>query len=359
MPLEPLDYLKSLESHGFSCYIVGGYVRDRELGIDSTDIDIATSARPEDITRIFNVSTTDNLGCVNIVNEKYNIDITTYRRESSYENRHPQTIEYIEDIDEDLRRRDFTMNAICLKSDGTIYDPLGGMKDLSERLIRVIGKIDSKFKEDPLRMLRALRMSIIYGFAIEKAALDYIIENKTMIKNLSFDRKKSEIDKILLSGQAESGLRYLEKLGLLEVLEIAPLHPYKEIPDSIGAWAQLRCDRYPFSKSEIIHMTNIRSIIETGVIDEDSIYLYGIGDNLIAAKILGIDAATVESLYENMPIHGEDDLVLDGQDIMGILGIESSPLIRKIKKDLISEVLSGNLPNSEAELSNYIKENWK
>ncbi len=356
--MEPLEYLQKIESHGFSCYIVGGYVRDYLSGISSTDVDIATSAHPKDIVSIFDLDATESLGCVSIRDSKYTIDITTYRRETSYECRHP-SIEYIESIDEDLTRRDFTMNAICLDSKGNIYDPLNGHVDLKKRLIRVIGDVETKFKEDPLRILRAMRLSIVYDFAIEKKALEFILANKELLSQISFARKKSEMDKILLAKNSERGLAYLKSSGLLEALEIEVPLSYHSTKDLLGCWAQLKCPKYPFSKLEKTRMSNIESILEKGHVDRETLYLYDIYDNLVAGEILEYDHNAILELYETMPVHRDCDLALDGSDIMSILGIKSGPIIKEIKKDLLRQVISGNLPNSDSELSNYIRKNWK
>lgn len=358
MMMEPLDYLRHLEAEGFTCYIVGGYTRNKLLGLTSTDIDIATSARPEDIAKIFKTSNKDNLGSINIKDANWNIDITTYRKEASYLDRHPRVVEYIENIDEDLQRRDFTMNAICLRSDGSIYDPLDGAKDLADGVIRVIGDVDTKFRDDPLRMLRALRMSIIYDFTIEKEALEYIISHKNMIKNLSYERKRLEMDKILSSGKAAEGLNYLASIDILDSLDIK-VKDYHKVGDILGSWAQLEYRGYTFSKQEERHLINIRNLLDRSSIGADELYTYGLYDCTVAAEILGIPKERIQSIYKSMPIHEGKELVLNGNEIMNISGQRSGTLIKEIKKDLIRQVLSGNLPNNESELSNYILKNWK
>lgn len=357
--MKPIEYLQKIESHGFTAYIVGGYVRDKMLGIASTDIDIATSARPKDIATIFSVISNDNLGSVKISSNNYEVDITTYRKDTSYTNRHP-VVEYIDDITEDLKRRDFTINAICLKSDDTIFDPLNGINDLKNRVIRVIGDPETKFKEDPLRMLRALRFAIIYDFTIEKSALDFIVANRNLMKEISYERKKRELDKILSSTNTKKGLLYLESLGLFETLDISFIDGYREVNDLIGSWAQLECVKYPFSKLERSRMENIRKIIVEKKITMNTLFEYDLYDNTVAAEIMGIDKNAVLSLYNEMPIHHENELAIDGHSIKKILCLESGPMIKEIKKDLIREVLSGNLTNSEKTLNDYIiSKNWK
>lgn len=357
--MEPIEYIKKIENAGFSAYIVGGYVRDKLLGIDSTDVDIASSARPKDIARIFETPLNDTLGSINITSNGLNIDITTYRKEMTYSDRHPE-IEYIDDIKEDLKRRDFTINAICMASDGSIFDPLNGREDLRNGIIRVIGDTEKKFIEDPLRMLRAVRFAIVYDMIIEKEAMSFILAHGKLLKTISYERKKKEIDKILLSEHAKKGLQCMKEWGLLECLDLSYIRDYRNVNDLIGSWAQLECSKYSFSKLEKARIDNIRSIVTIGKINMMSLFEYGIYDNIVAADILNIDKNAVYSLYDEMPIHQKSDLAIDGNTIKTILHIDSGPAIKEIKKCLIREVLSGNLPNSEHELINYIKtENWK
>ena len=131
--MEPLDYLKKIEKEGFEAYIVGGYVRDYLLGYKTTDVDITTSATPKNVCKIFGINTGEELGCVNIKSSDLNVDITTYRKESNYFKHRPKSVVYVDDLKTDLQRRDFTINTICMDSDGNILDLLGGRKDLEMR----------------------------------------------------------------------------------------------------------------------------------------------------------------------------------------------------------------------------------
>ena len=158
--------LETLESEGYQAYLVGGYVRDYLLGIASFDVDIATNALPKDIHRIFN-SSKSNYGSVNIKIDKLNVDITTYRKDLNYINRRPSTVKYINNLEEDLKRRDFTINAICMDKNGNIIDPLNGCLDLDKRLIKMIGDVDIKIQEDPLRIMRAIRFACVLDFGID------------------------------------------------------------------------------------------------------------------------------------------------------------------------------------------------
>ena len=176
--------LETLENEGYQAYLVGGYVRDYLLGVTSFDVDIATDALPKDIHRIFN-SSKNNYGSVNIKVDKLNVDITTFRKDLNYVNRRPSKVVYINNLKEDLERRDFTINAICMNKNGKIIDLLNGCKDLDRRTIKMIGSIDVKLKEDPLRIMRAIRFACILDFKIEDELYEKIKEYKNSIDVLT------------------------------------------------------------------------------------------------------------------------------------------------------------------------------
>lgn len=358
--MDALLILKKIESYGFVAFIVGGYVRDHILGITSFDVDIATDATPLEIKKIFDLSLEERFGSINFKFGDLNVDITTFRREGDYEGHNPKRIDYISTIEEDLKRRDFTINAICMNSSGSIIDPLNGIGDLRRKMIKVIGDIDYKLREDPLRMIRAFRFAIIYDFKIEKKALDFMLENADLIYEISYARLRMELDKILASKNAYKGLKVLDKLGITKKLEISFPEDYKEVSDVYGAWAQLDFSKnYPFSKEERTRIDNIRAIVKGRAIDSEVLFEFGLEDSLIAGEILGLNRKKILKMYDDMAIHDSGELAIDGYSIKSILGIADGPLIKKIKKDLLRKVLSGNLPNREDELSMYVKKNWK
>lgn len=194
--------LNKIEEHGFEAYIVGGYVRDRIMGAESEDIDITTSARPEDIKNIFSeyrvVETGINHGTITVFFDDVSIEITTFRTESSYkDNRHPDKVIYCSNLNDDLKRRDFTINALCMDKNGQITDLLGGRNDLESKVIRAIGKPEERFNEDALRILRALRFSSVLGFSIEEDTASAIHKCKNLVLNVSKERIAAELRKLI------------------------------------------------------------------------------------------------------------------------------------------------------------------
>ena len=215
-----LHALQKLEELGFQAYLVGGYVRDLILGIPSGDIDITTDATPAQVKICFSgcrlIETGIKHGTVTVLFEGQAIEITTFRLESGYsDNRHPDEIRFASTLDEDLSRRDFTVNALCLDSSCCIVDKLGGLSDLRKKLLRAIGSPEERFNEDALRILRALRFASVYGFEIDSQTSKAIHDLKDLILNVSNERVFSEMKKILLGDHVKDVL--MEYFDVFEV----------------------------------------------------------------------------------------------------------------------------------------------
>ena len=192
-----LKVLQILEENGFESYIVGGYVRDKLLGIESNDIDICTSATPKEIKDIFKSSSSSNYGSVNIMYKNTNFDITTFRHETKYLNNHiPIKLKYIKNVKKDLLRRDFTINTLCIDSQGEYLDMLNIKDDLDNKIIKTVGNPKFKLKEDALRILRAIRFATILDFSIEEKTKHYISVYAPLLSKISYERKRQELDRI-------------------------------------------------------------------------------------------------------------------------------------------------------------------
>lgn len=357
--MEPLEYLKKLEEAGFEAYIVGGYVRDFKLGITSTDIDIATSAKPDDIKNVFKMSNDCINGGIKIEDCKYHIDITTFRKERLYHNHIPRKIKYINNLKDDLKRRDFTINSICMNSKGEIVDLLNGLEDLDEKQIRVIGNIKKKFSEDPLRMLRALRFMITLGFNIENNAFLFMMKHKNLLSKISYTRRREELDKIFSSDNVVEGMEFLKAMNFISALKLDYNKTIVKTDDILGIWAQIEFDDfYPFTGIEKEKINAIRFLVKKGIITAYDIYKYGLDVALISCQILKKNSSDVKNVYNHMKIHTGEKLNIDGNEIMEITGCNERD-IKKIKEDLIYLLLSGNLSNDNDALRCYIKKYWK
>lgn len=357
------NILKKVEEHGFEAYVVGGFVRDNILRIKTNDVDIITNALLKDVAKIFPEGKSDinYYGSYKLKVGRYNIDITTYREEGNYQNRRPTEINYVNNLMADLNRRDFTINSLCMNKKGVIIDLLNGREDLNLKKLKVIGDVEKKFTEDPLRMLRAIRFATILDFKIEDKALEFIINNKALIKTLSYQRKKNELNLILISKNYQKGLKFIKEISLDEVLEIK-YDNIKKTDDLLGMWAQIEySDNYPFTNQEKNSIKIIKEIVNYGKIDTNILFKYDLYHTYIAGDILGISKVIISKLYKLMPIHDYSDIDINGKDITLILGIDPSNKIRIIVEDIKEAILNKKLRNNKKDITKYLiinKEKW-
>jgi tRNA nucleotidyltransferase (CCA-adding enzyme) len=222
--------LKTLEEEGFESYVVGGAVRDLLSGKEIKDWDFTTKAKPNEITKLFKDSFYDNdFGTVGVAEKHLGgkgegvLEITTFRTESSYsDNRRPDKVEWGESLREDLTRRDFTINSMAIElkkgDEAKIIDPFKGQIDLKNKLIRAVGKPDQRFKEDALRMMRAIRMAAQLGFTIETKTLEAIVKNAELLKKIAMERVRDEFLKIVMAEYSKDGVTLLFTSGLLDYI---------------------------------------------------------------------------------------------------------------------------------------------
>lgn len=234
LPKEIENIIYELEENGFEGYAVGGCVRDILRNTEPEDFDIASNAKPEEVGRIFKKNYSDNnFGTVTVFTcaKKKNlreVQITPYRTESDYKDqRHPGKVEFVQDIKEDLKRRDFTINALALHPRKEIIDHFGGREDLEKKLIRAVGNPEERFSEDALRMMRAVRFFSTLDFEIEEKTKKAIKENAHLLSKISSERIRDEFLKIINSKKAKEGVESLRKLGLLGVFLPELLEGYK------------------------------------------------------------------------------------------------------------------------------------
>ncbi|MCR4579761.1 MAG: HD domain-containing protein [Treponema sp.] len=217
------SFHKVFQEHGFKAYLVGGAVRDIFLGKKASDWDVTTNASPQDVISMFKfvVPTGIEHGTVTVHFMKTEIEVTTFRTESGYsDGRHPDSINYAATIEEDLARRDFTMNAIAVNlADGSIVDPYGGRQDIKKKIIRTVGNPHERFMEDGLRPIRAIRFAGRLGFSIEKSTLNELSQADVLTKtaSISIERFRDEFEKILMSEKPSAALKLLEESGILSI----------------------------------------------------------------------------------------------------------------------------------------------
>lgn len=361
-----IDVLNRIEDNGFEAYIVGGYVRDLLLGIESNDIDVCTNARVKDLLKIFGrmVISSNEYGAVKLSSDNFRFEITTYRRDLKYNgNRRALEVEYVDNLIDDINRRDFTMNTLCMSKDGRIIDLLNGKEDINNRIVRCVGKVNERLEEDPLRMLRAVRFASTLGFRIDKDLYKGLKNNKELLTQLSSDRIKEELTKILSNKNALVGLQMLKELGFLEYIGI-DYNPDRivRVEDICGMYSQLKISKpLPFSKEEKASIKAIQSILDYGIIDTNVIFNYGLYIAMVAGNIMGIDKEYIVDLDKEVPIHSMKEIKVNGEDICNILEIEPGKVISEVLDEIKDAILKGVIDNDYDIIKDYLvvnKRKW-
>jgi len=356
-----LKLLKKINDAGFKAYVVGGYVRDLYLNRRSVDVDICTNATPQELKEIFGVAmlSTVNYGSVTIIYNKIRFEITTFRKEIKYENnRLPIKIKYIDNLLDDLKRRDFTINALCMNVDGEIIDLIGATTDLDNGIIKMIGS-PKRLKEDSLRILRAIRFATILNFQLDDSLKKCIKKYGYLLTRLSYYRKQDELEKIFTSSNASYGIELLKELGLVKYLELSNIDDLVIVPSLIGIWTQLNVDDiYSFSKHDKKIMKEIRELLTLDLYDPKVLYKYGLYSCSIAAEILNVPKKLITKKYNDLVIHSKSEIEISGKDIANLLGKEPGVYLNDIIADLEIAILEKRIENSLICLKKYIVEKY-
>jgi putative nucleotidyltransferase with HDIG domain len=242
IPNEIKDVLETLEKSGFEAYLVGGCVRDLIMNREPKDWDVTTNATPEQIVDLFPKTVYENkFGTVAVFTVPAEalakegerkptdiVEITPYRLEAKYSDfRHPDEVKFSDKLEDDLKRRDFTINAIALDNKGHLVDLFEGLKDIKDKSLRTVGDPSERFKEDALRTIRAIRFAVELNFTVSHKTMEGIIENSGLIQNISAERIRDEFEKIIMSPNPMTGVVLFNKFGLLK-------HVIPELEEGIG-----------------------------------------------------------------------------------------------------------------------------
>lgn len=281
MTLRGSSILNKLVSKGYEAYFVGGCVRDSLLGYNPKDIDITTNALPEAVEALFEktIPTGKDYGTITVLEDGEAFEVTTYRLESDYDGRRPKTVAFAKTLEEDLKRRDFTINAMAMSVDGTVVDYFGGKEDLKNGILRFVGNPEERIREDKIRILRYVRFMCTYGLKnpdTGSLGADPLEELKNInISNLSVERIREEFNKILLSPFPERGIRLLDDLGLLDqfmpeltrckgFIQHHPAHRDDVFEHTLEVLKNA-CDLWPYSKrsqSEILEKGSQEDVLK-------------------------------------------------------------------------------------------------
>lgn len=375
------EILTVLNDHGYEAYFVGGFVRDFLLGIPSTDIDITTQATPEQVASLFpkTKNTGAKFGTVTVFQDHFAFEVTTFRTDGFYaDNRHPQGVRYSETLEEDLIRRDFTINALAMDRSGKVIDLCQGIPDLNAKMIRAIGNPDRRFQEDALRILRAFRFVSKLNFSLEEKTFASIEKNRDLLSKISNERIIQELKTILPNSYTNKAYEAMVSSKVSHVfpdlangIEFLAKQPKTDL-DSFQFFAlcfylskREIADFWRFSNKEkdiIQRLSDLLTVTENDSFNEYLVYAYGLDLCLKANQLIKLvrknqdEENRIRQIADSLPIHKTCDLVFKGQDILALGDIEDARIIGEIVGDLVMQVITHQLPNEYNALKDFAME---
>ncbi|WP_160721307.1 CCA tRNA nucleotidyltransferase [Bacillus sp. USDA818B3_A] len=388
--LSAIPVINQLEAAGFKAYFVGGSVRDYLLNRPITDVDIATSATPNEVKGIFSRTVDVGIehGTVLVLFQNNSYEVTTFRTESEYQDyRRPKEVAFIRNLHDDLKRRDFTMNAIAMDGNGKLIDPYLGKLAIQDKVIQTVGSADERFEEDALRIMRAVRFVSQLSFSIEEKTLEAIIKLVPLLKNIAVERLRVEFEKLLAGENANAALLILLKTHLYSYLpglrdaeaqlkSLATMS-FKGL-NKIEMWSLLLFSLNLKNKSiefflrewklpvkEIKEIQQILFFIEKRLVCEWSEYdLYLAGRKvLISTEKLYVilKESKVENplaywlnIYDRLPIKERSEMRVSGTDLMGWFHTEGGPWVRETLLKIECAIIAGEIQNDKEEIKEWL-----
>lgn len=388
---EASGLIEKLINEGFEAYLVGGCVRDHLLGRPIGDIDIATSATPEEVRSMFpnNIPVGIQHGTVIVRHHNQSYEVTTFRSEGTYlDRRHPSSVAYILSLEEDLSRRDFTINAMAMDVLGNIHDPFEGRNDLSKKIIQTVGKAEQRFLEDPLRIMRALRFSATLDFTLERKTAQACADLGKEISLIAVERLASEFIKLLRGTGASRCLNFMFEHRIADFLP--GLSQYKENAEPLfrlswegfkrdeERWATLLLllgvgDISAFLKSwkrSNALISQVEQLIESTALAKESLtpiqlYEWGMERALSSQRILNIlkgmdperGITELQIVYQALPIHSRKELAVNGNDVAKVREGEKGPWISALLAEIEAAVINKEIVNTKSAIIEWVR-NW-
>ncbi|MGG3804769.1 CCA tRNA nucleotidyltransferase [Metabacillus fastidiosus] len=391
---EAIPVIEKLKENGYEAYFVGGSVRDLLLNREIGDIDITTSAKPDEIQEMFpkTVDVGAEHGTIIVLHNGKPYEVTTYRAESGYDDfRRPNKVNFINCLREDLKRRDFTINAMAMDSNGEIIDYFDGKQHLEENIIRTVGDPGERFNEDALRMLRALRFSSQLQFRLADEVKEAITDHAKLLDNISIERKTVEFEKLLRGKNSKYAIALLMETGTytylpcfaskekelhcLQKLDLSVLSSSEElwtlityilrnveIESFLRSWKlptkiikaagknnklleQLQANDWT---KFLLYSAGLKSALEV-----EKIRLMMNGHNSISNKL-----AELTEMFHRLPMKSRDELVITGRDILEIISKQAGPWVAELLQEIEMLIVDGRLKNDEREIKEWLY-NWK
>ena len=371
--------LNDLKKNGYEAFIVGGAVRDYLLKEPLNDIDITTNAKPHQVSKIFKTKPTGlKYGTVTVFMNNETYEVTTYRIDGEYsDSRHPEYVTFSETVEEDVKRRDFTINGLLMTASNEIIDYVDGKEDLKNKIIRTIGNPIDRFNEDALRILRAFYFQSKLGFQIDKDTRDAISQMKYKLKDIAMERIFNEIIKIFKGKYVKRALHSLITTGVHHELPglskgIEFVNQMEDIPfiDAFFTLAftlnQSVPKEWPFSnKHRHKYETASKLALAHDQFDAYTLYTYGLELCLLANKVnymLGKSKNQknkIENDFENLPIQSDLDLKLRATDMIKLTGKKAGAWVKQLQTEMVIEVINRRLENKKETLEAYALERMK
>jgi len=382
--------LKRIEEGGFEAYFVGGCVRDYLLDRAINDVDIATSAFPQEVKHLFKRTVDVGIehGTVMVIEDEVGFEITTFRTESTYSDfRRPDEVKFVRTLKDDLKRRDYTINAMAMSSDFKLIDLFNGQKDLTNRKIRTVGKAEERFQEDALRMLRGARFASQLDFEIEHDIYTAMKKCANLMQHIAIERKRMEMDKLLLGRSMQNGLYLLLRTGLDKQLPslnltndvIMKLKKMDSTELTINQkWALMilignEKDTNTFLKNW--RHSNKRTVAIKKLVqiytkrakenwNKELLYRSGIELAIEVEQIhsvmnhIPLDKTNLNKLWASLQIKNRDELKVNGKDLISWVHRDHGPWIGICLNEIETLIILNRLPNNANDIKKWV-EQWQ
>ncbi|HEP1762969.1 poly A polymerase head domain-containing protein [Streptococcus pyogenes] len=385
-----LPILTKIKEAGYEAYFVGGSVRDVLLERPIHDVDIATSSYPEETKAIFNRTVDVGIehGTVLVLENGGEYEITTFRTEDVYvDYRRPSQVSFVRSLEEDLKRRDFTVNALALDENGQVIDKFRGLIDLEQKRLRAVGKAEERFEEDALRIMRGFRFAASLDFDIEAATFEAMSSHSPLLEKISVERSFTEFDKLLMAPHWRKGISAMiacqayDYLPGLKQQEAGLNHLIVSLKDNFTfsdhhqAWAYVMIslaieDPKSFLKAwktsndfqrYVTKLIALYRIRQERSFEKLDIYQYGkemasLVEGLRKAQSLSVDMDHIEALDQALAIHNKYDIVLNGSHLIKDFGMKPGPQLGLMLEKVELAIVEGRLDNDFTTIEAFVRE---
>ena len=387
--------LNQIQQHGFEAYYVGGSVRDYLMGREIHDIDITTSATPDEIEDIFDktIPIGKEHGTINVVYNDENYEVTTFRAEEDYvDHRRPSEVHFVRDLYQDVQRRDFTINAIAMDTNYNTYDYFDGEDDIKAKQIRTVGVARERFEEDALRIIRGLRFQSQLNFQIVNETFEAMATQISDIQYLSIERIVVELKKLINGINVSESFKNMKEIQAFNYIPFFKAFNMNKVfinePLSFEIWIALMLAQQPIEdslkalkisnleKSNIQNFVNLIKILPKVESKQDLItvvYDYNLSDiecvltandtlkenGLEIANPLIINATSIKETDAQLPIHTRMEMDVNGGDIIKHLQVKSGPWLKDVLRQIELAIITQQMNNTKLEILEWVDANVK